>query len=106
MNGVVYTTWASHCDQRPYTGWVIGDDASTLNQAAVLNVTPNGNDGAIWMSGGGPAADTQGNIYVLDGNGTFDTTLDGNGFPSQANFGNGFLKSVSPKRRFGGSRLF
>ena len=91
-NGVVYTTWASHCDQRPYTGWVIGYDASTLNQAAVLNVTPNGNDGAIWMSGGGPAADTQGNIYVLDGNGTFDTTLDGNGFPSQANFGNGFLK--------------
>jgi hypothetical protein len=92
VNGVVYTTWASHCDQRPYTGWIIGYNASTLDQAAVLNVTPNGNDGAIWMSGGGPAADSQGNIYVLDGNGTFDTTLDVNGFPSQADFGNGFLK--------------
>ena len=92
LNGVVYTTWASHCDQRPYTGWIIGFDEATLNQARVLNVTPNGNDGAIWMSGGGPAADSQGNIYVLDGNGTFDTTLDPSGFPSQGDFGNGFLK--------------
>jgi hypothetical protein len=89
---VVYTTWASHCDQRPYTGWVIGYDETTLNQTQVLNLTPNGNDGAIWMSGGGPAADSQGNIYVLDGNGTFDTTLDANGFPGQGDFGNGFLK--------------
>lgn len=92
LNGVVYTTWASHCDQRPYTGWVIGYDETTLNQTQVLNVTPNGNEGAIWMSGGGPAADSQGNIYVLDGNGTFDTTLDANGFPGQGDFGNGFLK--------------
>ena len=92
VNGVVYTTWASHCDQRPYTGWIIGYDASTLNQDGVLNVTPNGNEGAIWMSGSGPAADSDGNIYLLDGNGTFDTTLDANGFPSNGDFGNGFLK--------------
>ena len=92
LNGVVYTTWASHCDQRPYTGWIIGYDASTLNQTGVLNVTPNGSYGGIWMSGSGPAADSQGNIYLLDGNGTFDTTLDANGFPSQGDFGNGFLK--------------
>jgi len=58
----------------------------------VLNITPNGNEGGIWMSGGGPAADSQGNIYLLDGNGTFDTTLDANGFPSLGDFGNGFLK--------------
>jgi hypothetical protein len=92
LNGVVYTTWASHCDQRPYTGWIIGFDAATLNQTAVLNVTPNGNEGGIWMSGSGPAADSQGNIYLLDGNGTFDETLDANGFPNQGDFGNGFLK--------------
>jgi hypothetical protein len=92
LNGVVYTTWASHCDLRPYTGWIIGYDANTLNQTSVLNVTPNGDDGGIWMSGSGPAADSQGNIYVLDGNGTFDTTLDANGFPSLGDFGNGFLK--------------
>jgi hypothetical protein len=92
LNGAVYTTWASHCDQRPYTGWIIGFDASTLNQNTVLNVTPNGNEGAIWMSGGGPAADSEGNIYLLDGNGMFDDTLDANGFPTQGDFGNAFLK--------------
>jgi hypothetical protein len=44
------------------------------------------------MSGGGPAADSEGNIYLLDGNGTFDPTLDANGFPSEGDFVNGFLK--------------
>jgi hypothetical protein len=92
LNGVVYTTWSSHCDIPPYTGWILGYDATTLKQTYVLNVTPNGNDGAIWMSGGGPAADSAGNIYLLDGNGTFDGALDGRGFPSQGDFGNAFLK--------------
>ena len=36
--GVVYTTWASHCDIGPYTSWVIAYDASTLRQVGVLNV--------------------------------------------------------------------
>ena len=51
MNGVIYTTWTSHCDNRPYTGWVISYDATTLAQKSVLNLTPNGNEGAIWMAG-------------------------------------------------------
>ena len=80
-NGVLYTTWASHCDSRPYTGWIIGYDAATLAQVQVLNVTPNGYDGAIWMAGAAPAADVTGNIYFLDANGTFDTTLDSKWFP-------------------------
>jgi outer membrane protein assembly factor BamB len=92
VNGTLYTTWSSHCDNRPYTGWIIGFDALTLAQTAVLNLTPNGYDGAIWMSGAGPAADSRGNIYLLDGNGTFDTDLDANGFPSRGDFGNAFLK--------------
>lgn len=92
LNGVVYTTWTSHCDIRPYTGWIIGYDASTLAQTQVLNLTPNGNEGAIWMAGNGPAADSGNNIYFLTGNGTFDTTLDGNGFPGQGNYGNCFMK--------------
>ncbi len=91
-NGVLYTTWASHCDNRPYTGWIIGYDAATLAQLQVLNVTPNGNDGAIWMAGAAPAADLNGDIYFLDGNGTFDPTLDSNNFPNQGDFGNSFLK--------------
>ncbi len=92
LNGVVYTSWASHCDIRPYTGWIIGYSESTLAQATVLNLTPNGNEGAIWMSGGGPAADASGNIYVLDANGTFDSTLNASGFPASGDYGNAFLK--------------
>src|SRR6266576_2126037 len=102
LNGVIYTTWASHCDVRPYTGWIIPYDATTLQQEHVLNLTPNGNDGAIWMSGGGPAADTAGNIYLLDGNGTFDQTLDARGFPSQGNFGNAFLRLSVVRDSMGG----
>jgi len=92
LNGVIYTAWGSHCDIRPYTGWMIGYDQNTLAQTSVLNVTPNGNEGAIWMAGAGPAADANGNIFVLDANGVFDANLDVNGFPNQGDFGNAFLK--------------
>jgi Putative binding domain, N-terminal len=91
VNGIVYTTWGSHCDAGPYTGWVIGYNESTLAQTGVLNLTPNGNDGGIWMAGGGPAADAEGNLYLLMGNGTFDTTLAG-GFPAHGDYGNAFVK--------------
>ena len=92
VNGTLITAWSSHCDIDPYTGWIMSYDPATLAQTAVRNVTPNGSRGALWMAGAGPAADSAGNIYVLDGNGTFDTTLNAGGFPSQGNFGNGFLK--------------
>jgi hypothetical protein len=92
LNGILYTSWTSHCDIRPYTGWIIGFDASSLSRKSVLNLTPNGNEGSIWMSGAAPAADSAGNIYFLDANGTFDTTVNASGFPLHANFGNSFLK--------------
>jgi hypothetical protein len=92
LNGVVYTAWASHCDFDPYNGWIMGFSASTLAMTTVLNITPNGTEGAIWMSGAGPAVDSTGNIYLLDANGTFDTSLDSRGFPSHGDFGNAFLK--------------
>jgi len=98
LGGTVYTAWTSHCDQTPYNGWIIGYDESTLAQSQVLNVTPNGSEGAIWQSGGGMAADSAGNIYALVANGTFDTTLDASGFPLQGDYGNAFIKlsSASP----------
>ena len=96
-NGVLYTMWASHCDDAPYTGWILGYDGLTLEQTQVLDVTPNGNDGAIWMSGAAPAADLNGDLYFLDANGTFDTQLDSNDFPVNGDFGNSFLRlSTSP----------
>ncbi len=98
LNGVVYMGWSSHYDIRPYTGWVMGYSESTLAQTSVLNVTPNGNQGAIWMSGGGLAADASGNIYFLDSNGTFDSELNSSGSPSQGDYGNAFMKlSTSSK---------
>jgi hypothetical protein len=92
LNGNIYLGWTSHCDQPPYTGWLMAYDASTLAQSSVLNVTPNGSGGSVWMSGTGMAADSTGNIYFLDANGTFDTTLDASGFPNQQDFGNSFMK--------------
>ncbi len=95
LNGIVYTTWASHCDIRPYTGWIIGYNQTTLAQTTVLNIVPNGSEGAIWMADTGPSADNAGNIYLLDANGDFDTTLNASGFPSNGNYGNAFLKLSS-----------
>ena len=92
LNGVIYTGWASHCDIRPYTGWIIGYSESTLAQTSVLNVTPNGNEGAIWMAGAGLAADSSGNIYFLDANGDFDTNMNASGFPGDGDYGNAFMK--------------
>jgi len=92
LNGVIYTSWGSHCDFNPYTAWIMGYNQTSLAQTSVLNLTPNGNEGSIWQSGGGLAADAQGNIYALIANGTFDTTLDTNGFPNKQDYGNGFVK--------------
>jgi hypothetical protein len=92
LDGQIITTWASHCDDEPYNGWIMSYNENTLAQTSVLDVTPNGSEGAVWQSGGGPAADSSGNIYLLDANGTFDTSLTAQGFPSKGDFGNGFLK--------------
>ena len=92
LNGIIYIAWGSHCDIDPYTGWVMGYNEGNLTQTSVLDVTPNGSEGAFWNSGAGPAADSNGNIYLLTGNGTFDTALNSSGFPSKGNYGNAFLK--------------
>jgi len=91
LNHMIYTGWTSHCDVRPYTGWVIGYNESTLAQSGVLNLTPNGSEGAIWQSGAGMAA-AEGNIFLLDANGTFDTTLNAKGFPENGDYGNAFVR--------------
>jgi hypothetical protein len=70
LNGTVYVTFSSHCDWGPYHGWILGYDASTLQQRIVYNATPNGYAGGMWESGTGMAADAAGNLYVVTGNGT------------------------------------
>jgi hypothetical protein len=83
--GVVYLAYASHCDNGPYHGWLLGYDAQTLALSNVFNATPNGGLGGIWQSGAGPAADDRGNIFVMTGNGTFDST-------NNNDYGDSFLK--------------
>jgi len=89
--GRIYLAFASHCDIAPYNGWIMAYDETSLAQTHVLQITPNGIDGAIWDTGG-MAADSAANIYAPVGNGTFDTTLDGAGMPGQQDFGNAALK--------------
>jgi outer membrane protein assembly factor BamB len=92
-NGSIYLSFTSHCDAPPYSGWVMTYAESTLAQTAVLNVAQNSDSGpAIWMAGGGPAADASGNVYLLTANGAFETTLNAAGFPNLGDFGNSFLK--------------
>src|SRR5262249_8972743 len=74
LNGIVYSAWGSHGDNPPYHGWIIAHNAQTLAVTSVFNATRNGSAAGIWMSGGGPAADGSGNIYVSTGNGSFDLT--------------------------------
>jgi hypothetical protein len=90
--GTVYLAFTSHCDARPYTGWVMGYNATTLAQTTVLNLTPNANEGAIWGAGAGMSSDGKGNIFLLDANGVFDSTLNASGFPSEGDYGNAFLR--------------
>ena len=98
LNGTVYLAWTSHCDAGSYNAWVMGYDESSLKQVSLLNLTPNGSEGGIWMAGDGLAADSSGNIYLLDGNGTFDTALSGDGFPINGDYGNGFIKLSTANR--------
>jgi len=87
VNGMIYISWSSHCDWGPYHGWVIGYNPTNLQQVIVFNDTPNGFNAGIWMSGQGPAADTNGNLFLSTGNGTVDTA----GGPNR---GESFMKLV------------
>ncbi|MBI3530862.1 MAG: pyrrolo-quinoline quinone [Betaproteobacteria bacterium] len=92
LNNVVYIAWASHGDKPPYHGWIVGYDADTLQRTTMFNVTPNGEQGGIWMAGGGPAADASGNVYVMTGNGTFDTSATVPPVAPNDDFGESFLR--------------
>jgi hypothetical protein len=65
-------------DNAAFHGWVMSYAVPNLTQTGIFNTTPyswnysqNGltGSGSIWQSGNGPAADDQGNVYVMVGNG-------------------------------------
>ncbi len=75
-SGGVWGAFASHCDKRPYTGFVARVDLATAssNPSAAVSLwadetgTTN-NRAGIWQSGGGIVEDPQGRIFVTSGNG-------------------------------------
>jgi hypothetical protein len=91
-DGGVLIGWSSHCDSGTWWGWLMRYDATSLSQTAVLNVTPNGSKGGIWMSAGVPAVDSAGRVFLTTGNGTFDDS-------------NGTLPPIAPDNDFSMSFL-
>ncbi|HLZ44509.1 MAG TPA: PQQ-binding-like beta-propeller repeat protein [Gemmatimonadales bacterium] len=79
VNGMLYVSFSSHCDWGPYHGWILGYDATTLQRRIVYNDSPNGYGAGMWESGMGMAADAQGNLYVVTGNGTVGDSTDPTG---------------------------
>jgi len=89
LNGTVYMAFASHEDFPPYHGWIFGytysASAGTYTQTQVFNVSPDGIEGGIWMSGQGLASDGT-SIYPLTSNGSVTVQLGGK------SYGEAFLK--------------
>jgi hypothetical protein len=77
--------WASHGDHGLWHGWLIAYDAANIShQVGAWTDTPNGINGGIWMSGGGPSSDGSGNIFATDGNGKFDANTGGSDYGDSA----------------------
>ena len=83
LNGTVYMGFARQRTESvvPFHGWELGYNATTLKQTFVLNTTPNGNEGGIWMSGRGPVADATGFTFIT-----------GNGDVGNGNIGESFVR--------------
>lgn len=88
-DGILYFGFASNLETDANTklhGWLFAYDAATLQQKAVWNSTPTGRNGGIWQAGSGLAADAEGNVYLMTGNGPFDVDRGG------LNYGDSFVK--------------
>jgi hypothetical protein len=91
VNGVVYLGFASHGDNGPYHGWLLGYNATNLSQTISLyNSTPNGGLGGFWQGGGGLTLDASNNFYLMTGNGAFNATA--GTINASNNFGMSVLK--------------
>jgi hypothetical protein len=93
----VYIGWSSHGDMGAYHGWLVGYDADSLEQVSAFCTSPNGYAGSIWQGGAAPAADEQGNIYLVTGNGSF--TARGPLFDAGTDWGNCVLKISTRGRK-------
>ncbi len=84
-NGTIYMGFGSVGDFPTWHGWVMAYNATTLQQVAAYNSTPQNNSvggAGIWQTGNGLVADSSGNIYAVTSNGTFDVDTGGKDFGS------------------------
>lgn len=81
LNGSIFIGFGSNgCDQNAH-GWLLAYGASSLQLQAVFNTSPADTYGSsLWMSGVGPAVDSEANIYLVTANGTFDVYKGGSDY--------------------------
>ena len=95
--GVLYVAFGSFGDTDPFHGWVIGFNATNLQQVTnyVFASTPNATtsafgmnagEGALWMGGDGLCVDASTNLYFETGNGSFSANTNG------GDYGDSFVK--------------
>ena len=84
---MIYMAWSGLWgDCGSYSAWLMAYDAGTLKQTSAIDLVPNNHGAGLWMGGGGPAADSAGNVYVISGNGFGDTP------GTNSSYGNSFVR--------------
>jgi Fn3 associated len=95
--GVLYVCYSGFADTNPYHGWLLGFNATTLQQLTnrIFNTTPNSTttdwgsnagEGGLWMGGNGPLVDAATNLFFEVGNGPFNADTNG------TEYGDSFVK--------------
>ncbi|MFF2629672.1 choice-of-anchor D domain-containing protein [Kitasatospora griseola] len=70
LDGEVFAGFASHCDVKPYVGYVVGVNTATraLRMWSTENAASD-TEAGVWMGGGGLVSDGPGRIFFSTGNG-------------------------------------
>jgi hypothetical protein len=70
LHGWVYAAFGSHCDHKPYVGYVAGVNVSSHARTLWSDETGTvDNQAGIWQGGGGLMSDGTGRIFFASGNG-------------------------------------
>jgi mono/diheme cytochrome c family protein len=97
VDGMLYVGFGSFGDTDPFHGWVIGFNASNLQQvpnyvfASTPNATTsafgvNAGEGAFWGGGAGLCVDSNNSLYFETANGSFSANTNG------GDYGDSFVK--------------
>jgi hypothetical protein len=88
-NEGILVGYEGHDDTGHYHGWELAISTSNLKVNGVFCTTPNGEEGGVWRA---PIADSRGNIWIVVGNGTFDTQADSRGMPAHGDLGDSVVR--------------